>query len=46
MTNYDFDRVIDRSGTDSIKLGYLKEEFGREDLTALWVADMDFATPP
>ena len=42
---YDFDRVIDRAGTNSIKLGYLKEEFGRDDLTALWVADMDFATP-
>lgn len=45
MAHYDFDRVIDRSGTNTIKLGYLKEEFGREDLTALWVADMDFATP-
>ena len=46
MAQYDFDRVIDREGTNSIKLGYLKDEFGREDLTALWVADMDFATPP
>ncbi|MCQ2289188.1 MAG: pyridoxal phosphate-dependent aminotransferase [Muribaculaceae bacterium] len=41
---YDFDSVIDRSGTSAVKLDYLAEEFGREDLTPLWVADMDFAS--
>ncbi len=39
---YDFDRIIDRRGTGAIKTDVLKERYGREDLTALWVADMDF----
>ncbi|MCL1941958.1 MAG: PatB family C-S lyase [Candidatus Azobacteroides sp.] len=45
MKIYDFDKVIDRSGTDCLKKDLLKERFGREDLIPLWVADMDFATP-
>ncbi len=44
--NYDFDRIIERRGSGALKTDALKERFGREDLTALWVADMDFATPP
>ncbi|HKM31246.1 MAG TPA: PatB family C-S lyase [Bacteroidales bacterium] len=43
---YDFDTIIDRRGTDAVKLRRLKTLFGREDLIPLWVADMDFATPP
>lgn len=43
---YDFDTIIDRSGTNTVKLGRLKDLFGKEDLIALWVADMDFETPP
>ena len=43
---YDFDQVIDRSGTDAVKLEGLKEMWGRTDLIPLWVADMDFATAP
>ncbi len=42
---YDFDTIIDRKGTDTIKLGCLKDLFGREDLIPLWIADMDFETP-
>ena len=42
---YDFDRIIDRRGTGAIKTDVLKERYGRDDLTALWVADMDFETP-
>ncbi|MDD2825239.1 MAG: PatB family C-S lyase [Bacteroidales bacterium] len=42
---YNFDTVIDRTGTDTVKLGRLKDLFGREDLIPLWVADMDFETP-
>lgn len=34
---------VDRTGTHSEKFELLKERFGREDLLALWVADMDFA---
>ena len=43
---YDFDEVLDRRGTDSVKWDGLKEFFGREDLLSMWVADMDFRTPP
>ena len=43
---YNFDQVIDRNGTDAVKLDGLKELWGRTDLIPLWVADMDFATAP
>lgn len=43
---YSFDQVINRKGTSSVKADELKERWGREDLLPLWVADMDFATPP
>ena len=46
MKKYEFDRIIDRRGTDSIKYDNLKERYGRTDLIPLWVADMDFETPP
>ena len=42
---YDFDRIIERKGTGAIKTDVLKDLYGRDDLTALWVADMDFETP-
>jgi cystathionine beta-lyase len=38
--SYDFDRVIDRRGTNSIKW----KKYGQEVLP-LWVADMDFTAP-
>ena len=43
---YDFDEIIDRRGTGDVKHCLLEEYFGRPDLLPLWVADMDFATPP
>ena len=43
---YDFDEMIDRRGTGNVKHDMLEETFGRSDLLPLWVADMDFATPP
>jgi len=43
---YNFDEVIDRGGTDAIKVEGLQELWGRTDLMPLWVADMDFATAP
>lgn len=46
IMKYNFDEVIDRRGTGTYKYGELKNLFGREDLLPLWVADMDFATPP
>lgn len=46
MERYDFDEVIERKGTGALKTDRLKERYGRDDLLAAWVADMDFATPP
>ena len=44
--HYDFDKIIDRRGTHSVKLDGLAENFGRTDLLPLWVADMDFEVCP
>lgn len=44
--NYDFDELIPRRGTDSVKWDGVKELWGRDDLLPMWVADMDFRTPP
>lgn len=43
---YDFDELIERRGTDSVKWDGVKDVWGRDDLLPLWVADMDFRTPP
>jgi cystathionine beta-lyase len=43
---YNFDKIINRSHTDCVKLEKLKTLFGRDDLLPLWVADMDFLSPP
>ena len=43
---YDFDEIIDRRGTNDVKHSLLEKAFGRADVLPLWVADMDFATPP
>ncbi len=43
---YDFDEIIDRSGTDAVKWNEMTEIWGRNDLIPMWVADMDLATPP
>ena len=42
---YDFDTIIDRTGSGDLKHCVLGERYGRSDLLPLWVADMDFATP-
>lgn len=42
---YNFDEIIDRHGSGSLKWDALKERFGSEDLLPLWVADMDFRAP-
>lgn len=46
MSKYNFDQIIDRKGTNALKTDVLKERFGRDDLIPLWVADMDFLSPP
>ena len=43
---YNFDEVIERRGTDSVKWDGVKSVWGRDDLLPMWVADMDFRTPP
>lgn len=43
---YNFDLSIDREGTSSVKYAARQAVFGRDDVTPLWVADMDFAVPP
>lgn len=43
---YNFDEVIERRGSGSLKWDALQERYGNPDLLPLWVADMDFATPP
>lgn len=43
---YDFDKIIERRGSGALKYDALTERYGRPDLLPLWVADMDFATPP
>ena len=45
-TKYDFDQVIDRSNTNSIKVDARERVFGSKDIIPLWVADMDFLSPP
>lgn len=42
---YNFDEIIDRRGTFSVKYDLCKAVFGRADLLPMWVADMDFRTP-
>ncbi|MCR5312883.1 MAG: PatB family C-S lyase [Bacteroidaceae bacterium] len=42
---YDFDKPVDRTGSSDFKHAVLKERYGRDDLIALWVADMDWETP-
>lgn len=46
MITYDFDEIIDRKRTDSIKWSkkHLKEIFSQEDSIPMWIADMDFKT--
>ncbi|MDR2670904.1 MAG: pyridoxal phosphate-dependent aminotransferase [Oscillospiraceae bacterium] len=43
---YDFDRVIDRTNTDSLKYDFARQRGKPEGILPLWVADMDFQAPP
>lgn len=43
---YNFDKIIDRSNTSSIKYEARERIFGRNDVVPLWVADMDFEVAP
>jgi cystathionine beta-lyase len=39
---YDFDSLVDRRGTDSLRW----QRYSGRDVISLWVADMDFSAPP
>lgn len=41
-SEFDFDKIIDRAGTDSLKWNHYSDP----DVIPMWVADMDFAIPP
>lgn len=43
---YNFDEIIERFGTNSVKWDSIKSVRGHDDLLPLWIADMDFRTPP
>lgn len=40
-----FDQIVNRQGTLSLKYDGLQQTFGRADVQPMWVADMDFAAP-
>lgn len=42
---YDFDKTIDRRGTDSVKYDLNGYIFGKKDVLPMWVADMDYEVP-
>ena len=44
--SFDFDSVVDRRGTNSLKYDFSRERWKPEDILPLWVADMDFQTAP
>lgn len=44
--SYDFDRIVDRKNTNSLKYDFAVERGKPADILPLWVADMDFPAPP
>lgn len=45
MAHYNFDEVIDRKNTNSLKYDFAVERGRPADVLPLWVADMDFRAP-
>ena len=43
---YDFDKIVDRHGTDCYKWDMIAKRKLPADTLPLWVADMDFETVP
>ncbi|SEK78587.1 MalY/PatB family protein [Nitrosovibrio tenuis] len=46
VCRYDFNSIISRTGTASLKYDGRQGMFGAPEVVPLWVADMDFAAPP
>ncbi|MBU8891758.1 MAG: PatB family C-S lyase [Bacteroidales bacterium] len=42
---YNFDEIVNRENTASVKYDLRNEIFGSSDVIPMWVADMDFKTP-
>lgn len=45
MSKYNFDKLIDRHNTNSLKWDYAERRNKPKDILPLWVADMDFKAP-
>ncbi|KAB2334703.1 pyridoxal phosphate-dependent aminotransferase [Cytobacillus depressus] len=45
MKKFNFDQIIQRENTSSVKWELTKEVFGTSDVLPMWVADMDFEPP-
>jgi cystathionine beta-lyase len=45
MGRYNFDEIIERKNTNSLKYDFAKERGLPEDVLPFWVADMDFKAP-
>lgn len=43
---YNFDEIINRIGTNSLKWDSIKNKYKQENLLPMWVADMDFKIAP
>ena len=43
---FDFDKVPQRLGTNSVKWDAAEKVFGSKDVLPMWIADMDFAVAP
>ena len=46
METYNFDQIINRENTASVKWDLRQNLFNTQKVIPMWVADMDFATPP
>lgn len=42
---WNFDELVDRSNTNSVKYDLRTLKFGKDNVIPMWVADMDFKTP-
>ncbi|MFA5575649.1 MAG: MalY/PatB family protein [Tissierellaceae bacterium] len=43
---YNFDEIVDRRHTDSVKWGPMEGDYNVDDILPVWIADMDFKTSP
>lgn len=46
MKQFDFNKIVERRGSGALKYDGLQERYGNPNLLPMWVADMDFETPP